>query len=400
VADRIGPNSEARQGGRFARAQRRVARRALAFGVAPSILPPAFPFPTGDTLLARSGFAGRASVCGRSFRSGIETAARGIKISGRRIGNEAKEMAVTCRSAWGATLAVSSIAALLALTSADDAAAQSTPVSFFDLNFDIDAGIGFLYDDNVTRAPSGPDKIADQFYTLNASKAFAFPLTDFTRFTLDAFARGEVAQRYSGLGNIFGGAQGALQYRGSTEFDAPTFTVFARALGEQFGSDLRSGYRFSAGVSARQPVTERLGVFVAYAHNWRNADNEVFDTRDNSVLASVDYSIAPYGTLTFTAEYHRGTIASTGQPTLTIVDIAQVFVNDDVFTSPQMIDYRFEANSVLTTLNYNLPINPSAALDFSWRRVQSTSREQATFPGGGSLKYIDNQFNVLLAFRF
>jgi hypothetical protein len=75
-------------------------------------------------------------------------------------------------------------------------------------------------------------------------------------------------------------------------------------------------------------------------------------------------------------------------------------VNDDVFTSPQMIDYRFEAKSWLTTLDYNLPLGARSALDFSWRWVQSTSTNQATFPGGGSLKYIDNQFNVVYLVRF
>jgi len=271
---------------------------------------------------------------------------------------------------------------------------------FLNLGLDLDASIGYLYDDNVTRAPSGPDKRSDQFYSLNASKTFAFPVTDFTRLTLDAFAGGELARSYSGLGSIFGGIQAAFQYRGSTEFDAPTFSAFFRGLGEHFGSTLRSGYRYSAGISARQPITDSLGVFGALAHNWRYAESSVFDTRENSALISIDYSIAPYGTLTFTGEYRRGTLVSTGQKTLTVIDIAEAFVNDDVFTSPQMIDYRFEAKSWLTTLDYNLPLGARSALDFSWRWVQSTSTDQATFPGGGSLKYIDNQFNVVYLVRF
>ncbi|MET0681991.1 MAG: hypothetical protein ABWZ29_01470 [Casimicrobiaceae bacterium] len=278
--------------------------------------------------------------------------------------------------------------------------AQSEAPGLFETRLDVDASVGYLYDNNVTRAPSGPDKLSDQFFSLNASKTFAFPVTDFTRLSLDAFAGGELAIKYSDLGNVFGGIQAALQYRGSTEFDAPTFTLFARGLGEHFGSSLRSGYRLSAGISARQPITESLGVFGALARNWRNANNSVFDTHENSALVSVDWSIAPYGALTFTVEYRRGTLVSTGQKTLTIIDIAQAFVNDDVFTSPQMIDYRFEAKSWLTTLDYNLPINASSALDFSWRRVQTTSTEKASFPGGGSLKYVDNQFNVLLLVRF
>ena len=267
-------------------------------------------------------------------------------------------------------------------------------------SLDIDVGLGYMYDDNVTRAPSGPDKLADQFYSLNASKSFVFPMSTFSRITVDAFVGGELTRTFAGLGNVFGGVQGALQYRGSTEFGAPTFVVFARATGEHFGSTLRSGGRYSAGISARQLVTDRLGVFGALAHNWRYANSEVFDTHDNSALLSVDYSAAPYGTVTLTGEYRRGNIVSTGQKTLAIIDIAQVFVADDVFTSPQMIDYRFAANSVLATLAYNLPISQTSSLEFSWRRVQSTSNESASFPGGGTLQYVDNQFALVLLVRF
>ena len=91
---------------------------------------------------------------------------------------------------------------------------------------------------------------------------------------------------------------------------------------------------------------------------------------------------------------------STGQKNLTILDIAQVFVEDDVFTSPQMIDYRFAADSVLTTLAYNLPVTQRSSLEFSWRRVQSTSTERASFPGGGTLHYVDNQFAFVFLARF
>jgi hypothetical protein len=306
-------------------------------------------------------------------------------------------MANIGKRARGATFLT---AAALALAHAQGAGAQSPPEGLLDLGLDVDAGIGYLYDDNVTRAPAGPDKIADQFYSLNASRTFAYPVTDRTRFTVDAFAGGELAQKYSDLGSLFAGAQGALQYRGSAAFDAPTLALFARVLGEHFGSSLRSGFRYSAGVSARQPITQDLGAFVAYAYNGRDANNDVFDTHDNALLASVDYSFAPYGTLTLTAEFRRGTIVSTGQATLTIIDIAQVFVDDDVFTSPQMINYRFEADTVLTTVDYTIPINARAAVDFSWRRAKSKSRERASFPGGGSLEYVDNQYNLQLLLRF
>jgi hypothetical protein len=257
-----------------------------------------------------------------------------------------------------------------------------------------------MFDDNVTRAPTGPDKLSDSFYSLDASKTFAFPPTDFGRLTVQAFGGGELTRNYPGLGRIFGGGEAALQYRASTELDAPFFAVFIRGLGEHYGSELRSGYRYAGGVSVRQNITHKLELFASYTHNWRYANSSVFDTRDNAYLVSAGYTVDRYGTFTLTGEYRRGTLVSTGQKTLTIIDIAQVFVNDDVFTSPQMIDYRFEAKSVLTTLDWTLPLGSSYALDVSWRRTQSKSTEQASFPGGGSIRYVDNQFNVLFLFTF
>ena len=298
-------------------------------------------------------------------------------------------------AAWRG-LAPVGIAAFLLLGQSSTGRAQSEAES----GLDIDVAVVYLYDDNVTRAPSGPDKRSDQFYGVNATKSFAFPVTDFSRVTLDAVIGGELARNYSGLGNFFGGLLGALQYRESTQFGAPTFALFARGFGEHFGSALRSGFRYAAGLSMRQPVTERLGVFGSVTHNWRYAKSSVFETHDNSALLSADYSLGPHGTVTLTGEYRRGTIVSTGQKSLQIIDIAQVFVVDDVFTSPAMIDYRLKAQTVLTTLVYLLPVGPTSSLEFSWRRAESRSTERASFPGGGKLEYVDNQFGAVFVVRF
>ncbi len=280
------------------------------------------------------------------------------------------------------------------------AAAQTETTSVPGRPLDMSLNAGYTYDDNVTRAPSGPDKLTDQFYSFNGDKRFEIPAGAHAQLVMDVIIGGALARSFAGLGNIFGEVQGELQYRASSSFDSPTLAVFGRAIAEHYGSTLRSGYRYSAGISALQPVTDRITLFGALAHNWRYAESAVFSTRENAALLNVDYSIAPHGTVYLTGEYRRGTVVSTGQPTLQILDIAELFVKDDVFTSPQMIDYRFEAKNVLTTLGYNLPLGARSSLDFSWKRVQSTSTEQASFPGGGSLKYIDNQYSVVYLVRF
>jgi hypothetical protein len=301
---------------------------------------------------------------------------------------------------WNRLTAPIFVAAGLAFGLDAATAAQPEPGVASGKPLDISVTAGYTYDDNVTRAPSGPDKLSDQFYSLGADKRFEIAVNAHTQLVVDAIVGGALARTYAGLGNVFGQVQGELQYRGSAAFDAPTLALFGRAVAEHYGSHLRSGYRYSAGVSALQPVTDRITLFGALAHHWRYANSAVFSTRENAALLNVDYSVTPHGTIYLTGEYRSGTVVSTGQPTLEILDVAQLFVKDDVFTSPQMLSYRFEARTVLTTLGYNLPIGRSSSFDFSWKRVQSTSSETASFPGGGALRYVDNQFTVAYLVRF
>jgi hypothetical protein len=291
-------------------------------------------------------------------------------------------------------------ALFLVLWSSSAAHAQSTTGGASPKPLDIVVNPIFRYDDNVTRAPSGPDKLSDQFYELSASKRFEIPVDAHTLVVVNAIVDGELAQRFHGLGRIAGEIQGELQYRGSGKFGAPTFALFGHALAENYGSGLRSGYRYSAGVSVLQPVTDRITLFGQFAHNWRYARSAVFNTRDNAVLLNVDYAISPRGTVYLSGEYRDGRVVSTGQETLQIVDIAQLFVPDDVFTSPQMVDYRFDARTVIATLGYNLPVGATSSLDFSWKRIQTRSTEHASFPGGGALEYVANQFAIAYLVRF
>ena len=72
-------------------------------------------------------------------------------------------------------LASTAMAGVLLLGQSTISLGQSDVPGLFETPLGVDASVGYLYDDNVTRAPSGPDKLSDQFYSLNASKTFAFP---------------------------------------------------------------------------------------------------------------------------------------------------------------------------------------------------------------------------------
>lgn len=263
----------------------------------------------------------------------------------------------------------------------------------------IQTDFGFMYDDNVTRAKESADKLGDRAFSANLSKVFIFPVTEHARTLLTGSLGGEKFDHYSGLSHASGGVQGEYQYRSSAEFGTPTFAVFAKTSAEQYESVLRDGYRYSGGVSVREPVTDRIRLFGALAHNVRKGKSAVFDTTDNSARMNLDYAATPAGTMYLGGELRRGDIVSTGTPSLQILDTAKVFVQDDAYPGGDLFSYRFDARTVLTTLGYNIGFGPRDSIDFSWRRVKSTPVWQPKYATSSS-SYVANQYSVVYLVTF
>jgi hypothetical protein len=296
---------------------------------------------------------------------------------------------------------VSSRAGLLvAIGAASIASAQTPAAGPLGIDLDVRADASFTYDTNVNRAPNGQQRLTDQFYAANLTASHNFPLTASTRILVDGVVGGDLTRFYPKLGRVFGEVQGVLQYRESAAFSAPTFSLFGRGSADHFGSDQRSGYRYSVGASIVQPVTDRINLTGVLAHTGRNANSAVFDSSDNSVQLGLDYSVGPHGTLYLTGQYRWGDVVSTGQESLANLDIAKVFVPDDAYTNPQLFSYRFDARTVIATLGYNLPVESRGALDFSWTWAQSTPTQSPGFPGAGTPRYVDNQLMVVFVWRF
>lgn len=278
------------------------------------------------------------------------------------------------------------------LLSDDPEAAHDEPI-------DVQVEAGAVHDDNVTRAKNGPDRRGDHSYALNVSKSMAQPLSANARVLMIGTLGGEKFRRFNGLSRLAATAEAEYQYRASSEFDEPTFGVFARLSAEGFESELRDGYRFSAGLSYRQPLTDRINLFAAVSHNRRHAGSRVFSTRDNSIRGNVDYALGDNGILYLGAEYRKGDIVSTGRPSLENVTIADVLVQDDAYPGGQFFSYRFRGSTVLMTMGYNLALGPRDSIDFSWRHIRSTPGLR---PGWLTTprSYIANQLSAVYLMRF
>ncbi|MCY7307829.1 MAG: autotransporter domain-containing protein [Rhodoferax sp.] len=266
-----------------------------------------------------------------------------------------------------------------------------------ELDYQFDAG--YTYDDNVTRAKAGPDRRNDDFYSFNVGRTFAHRLSDQSRLLFTGTFGGQKFHRFNGLSNLQAGLETEYQFRESSEFNEPTYGAFAKLTGEAFESSLRDGYRFSAGVSVRLPLTDRIGLFGALSHNLRNANSDVFSTRDNSLRANVDYTLSNRETLYVGTELRVGEIVSTGRPSLENATIAKVFAQDDAYVGGQLFSYQVDARTWLTTVGYNLSFGPRDSIDFSWRHVRSTPGIRPPFVTNAK-SYKANQLSAVYLLRF
>lgn len=257
-----------------------------------------------------------------------------------------------------------------------------------------------LWDDNVNRARDADDKLSDRIYSLGVARSLDVSLGEHARLVGSGFVQGDKFSSLSRLDHASAGAQGELQYRGSAEFFAPLLGLFGRLAFDAYPGPLRSGHRYSAGLTYRQPLSDRISLFAALAANSRRAEHSVFDTTDSSARFSLDYALGWSGALYFGGEYRRGDVVTTLPPSPEYAALAKVSVQDDAYGADPRFAYRFDARTVLWTLGYNRPLGPNVSLDFFARRARSAPADP---PGGiyaGSPPYVANQYSVALLMRF
>ena len=264
---------------------------------------------------------------------------------------------------------------------------------------DIQVDAGIMFDNNVTRAKLPGEKLSDRIYSANVSKSKMFEITDNLRALVTGTVGGEKFDNYFRLSRATAGIQGELVYRGAADFDTPTFKVFAQSTAEHYQSVLRKGYRYSVGVSVRQPLTDRIEAVGTISHDERYARSAVFNSRFNAARVNFDYTLSPTETIYLSGEYRRGQIVSTGLPSLENLVVADVFVQDDAYPGGQFFSYRFDGRTVLSTLGYNLGLGPRHSLDLSWRRAQSTPGFRPAFATSPT-SYIADQYSLVYLIRF
>lgn len=264
--------------------------------------------------------------------------------------------------------------------------------------FSIPLGIhfGYTYDDNVNRVVEGRDKLTDDIYNIFLGSGTSIPLTKHTRFTIRGNLEATRHRKYEKLSRNTIGMKGEYQYRPSGNFDAVTLGLKADLSLDHYDSDLRSGHRYSFGANIRQGLTDRINWFAEIARNYRDADDKVFDVDFDSVKLNVDYSLRRRGALYLTAEYRDGETVSSnpggGYPGIRAVI-------DDAFPATHFA-YQYDAETLLWTVGYNLPVGGQDSIDISWRRVESDPDLDPVAGYYDGSDYETEQFSIYYLMKF
>ena len=194
--------------------------------------------------------------------------------------------------------------------------------------------------------------------------------------------------------------QTELRYRASGDFLTPTYTAFGRAALENHVSALRDGSRFAVGLTARVPITDRIGALGSVSHNVRRGRSAVFDLTDSALRLNLDYRAAPTRLVYAALEWRRGDTVSSGLPTLVDLDVAEVFVVDGAFGPRELRSYRVDADTWIARVGGNWRLGADSSVDLSWTRSQSSPRTQPGFAGAPTLRYGADQLRLAYIVRY
>jgi len=285
---------------------------------------------------------------------------------------------------------------LIIATSLTNTAMASEVRGNFKPSMGIQVDTIFTHDSNVSRGYGTP--LSDNSLEFNMRKSHIFPFSSHTRAVVTGVLDGNFFKEYSGLTNISGGIKGSMEYRGSSEFMAPTYSFFANAFLDQYHSDLRDGHHYSVGLSFRSPLSDRIRFYATLASNKHKGSSPIFDDGDNSFSLNLDYDITRTGTIYFGGERRHGDIVST---------INYNFIPgtsmDDAF--PGLSCIKLGGTTDIYTLGYNWGLGTNDSIDFSMRKITSTLDSSSSniiwfYAGWWYSNYETKQYSIAYLRRF
>lgn len=236
--------------------------------------------------------------------------------------------------------------------------------------------IGVAYDDNVGNAGDRHD-VRDAgmvFASIGASRERRFGR--YTAVQLQGALLAEQVADVEDLSNAGLGARVRVLHKPGRSFHTPVFGLWLGATARDYGSRIRDGVDYRAGLSAAAPLTTALELRVEAQRAQREASGRAFDLGYASYALNVDWRPAPWLLVYGGARYNDGPFVVTAdgegdiapkREHLYLEDHADVIEADPAFGEDWWA-FRVEGHAVITTLGVNIPLTPALALDAQLQR--------------------------------
>ncbi|MFT6103021.1 MAG: hypothetical protein ACJASL_003828 [Paraglaciecola sp.] len=252
-----------------------------------------------------------------------------------------------------------------------------------------------VQNDNLSRDRIKANQLSDQIYRIKLGSRKTFSVSQHSRLILRPHLSSEKLATYTGLDKTSIGAKTEYQYRTSGTFDAITLGLFWDLSYDNYDSQLRSGNTNVLGISARQQLTGKVGIFGALENTKRDAKNLVFDTTYNALRVFIDYSLARSGVIYLGAQHRKGDLVSSTPDPFYYNAIALASAPDDAFTEKSLTATRFDAKTNIWTLGYNRPLGSRDSIDLAVMNIKSEASGNVT-----SVSYSTTQYSLAYIMRF
>lgn len=259
-----------------------------------------------------------------------------------------------------------------------------------------------MQDDNVDRGPGAGINHSDQLYALHVSRNWSGLEAQHLQLAVKADGGAEIFGHFDKLDNLSAAVTARLDYRASGDFDAPTYSIFVRASGDGYRSDLRSKLGVAAGLQVSDALTDRISGVASMSGEQRRAQNDVFSGSDWSLKGHLDYAVSPADVLYINGDYRRGDTTLSGLSSFENPNTARRFIDvaDDAFTADQLRVYRMHAKTTVAAVGFNHALGANASLDLSWLDAVARPTAGTPFMSNIPTRYADTQWTLDFMRRF
>lgn len=236
---------------------------------------------------------------------------------------------------------------------------------------------GLVLDDNVSRAKYQADIQDDTIASFSVGVKSSMPLSDYTRLTLGGRVEAEKYDVFGQLDNVKYFVDLKYQFAFGSGFSSPTYALKLSLGGIESKSDIRTSETAHLGIGMNKWLTTTINLSSAYTMKVREAETEVFDTRENQIMLNLDVDISSRQLIYLSYHFIDGDVVTSATPKPSTYDIAQVSEQDDAFkglTTNQWA-YRIDARSQVFTVGYNAAVNRQLSVDISYQTIDSQATE-------------------------